>query len=394
MSESMKMQIFDRFILEFRGIRLDEKKVHSRKLIRLLTYLIMNRSRAASQQELIDVFWEDDSRNPAGALKNLMYRLRKSLSIFGDMEYICTVQGAYQWNPKFPVETDYERFAEKTGQVFAEKDRHRKKELCRTVIAEYKRVLCPELVNESWLLPEVLRRQSQYTDVIKELCRIYEEEEEWKNLENLCSEVISTDLPEEDIYCWMIRSLYRQKKRDLAISYYERASRELYDRLGIRNMEKLQQIFREITAESGEQITDIDKLLKEVDEQEKPMGAFLCEYRVFCQFYRIEARRMGRLGIAEYVLLLTVGKMNGCRTVADSTGVEHGMDIVHKLLSESLRAGDVAARYSFNQYIVLLPICNYEAAKMVAERLKEQFRKQIGRKRMELQYDLKEISVY
>ena len=394
MNESMKMQVFDRFILEFRGIRLGEKEIRSRKLIRLLTYLMMNRSRAVSQQELIDIFWEDDSRNPAGALKNLMYRLRRLLSVFGDMEYIRTIQGAYQWNSEIVVETDYERFAEYTGKIFLEKDPYRKKELCRTVIEEYKKDLCPELVSESWLLPEVISHQSRYTDVIKELCKIYEMEEDWKELENLCSRVISTEMLEEDIYCWMILSLYKQKKNDLALSYYEKASRKFYDRLGIRHMEKLQQVFREITIESGEQITDIDGLLREVDEQKRPRGAYLCEYQVFSQFYQIEARRIGRLGIAEYVLLLTVGPKNGSRVLSNSTGVECGMETVHKLLGESLRAGDVAAKYSFNQYIVLLPACNYEAAKMVAERLKEKFRKEIGKKRIELWYDLKEISVH
>ncbi len=50
----------------------------------LLEYLITFRGRDIPVDELIDLFWKDEaSNNPAGALKTLMFRVRKLLEPLG-----------------------------------------------------------------------------------------------------------------------------------------------------------------------------------------------------------------------------------------------------------------------------------------------------------------------
>lgn len=388
--ESIMIYIFEKFILEFHGVRLEAGDIRSKKMIRLLTYLVLNRDREVPQQELINVFWEDETRNPAGALKNLMYRLRKIMSVFGDRDYICTGQSGYQWNLEIPVEVDYEKFVRDAEQIPLMEDAEQKKEACLIIVKNHGRTFCPELINESWLLPRFVMYQSLCLDTAKEMCRIYEKEEDWKELENLCSRILSDDPLEEDIYCWMIRSLVKQKKRDLASSYYEKISQKLYHELGIQDTEKLREVFREITADSREQKEVLYEFLDDTKSQPGVKGAYMCDYSVFCQFYQIESRRISRLGIAEYVLLLTVIKQSDKSSEKE---IEYGMQVLHNILGERLRAGDVASRYSFCQYIVLLPACDYESGKKVAGRLRQQFLKEIGQYKLELQCDLKEITV-
>ena len=69
-----------------------------------------------------------------------------------------------------------------------------------------------------------------------------------------------------------------------------------------------------------------------------------------------------------------------------------GMEILEKLLRKHLRIGDVVARYSKTQFIIMLPVCTYESAISVAERLKKRFEKSIGKLRLELLCELDEIS--
>ena len=45
------------------------------------------------------------------------------------------------------------------------------------------------------------------------------------------------------------------------------------------------------------------------------------------------------------------------------------MNGLEKVISDSLRVGDVAAKYSDSQFIVLLPNCNKELAATVANRI-------------------------
>lgn len=67
------MQLFGGFVLYNQRASVDEKSLHSNKLIKLLVYILLHRERNLDHQELIDTFWQDErSRNPEGALKNLV----------------------------------------------------------------------------------------------------------------------------------------------------------------------------------------------------------------------------------------------------------------------------------------------------------------------------------
>ena len=53
-------------------------------------------------------------------------------------------------------------------------------------------------------------------------------------------------------------------------------------------------------------MSDIGSLVDSVMEKEEPREVFVCEYPVFREIYRVEARRIRRTGIAEYMLLITI----------------------------------------------------------------------------------------
>lgn len=388
------MHLFGEFYLERDSVRIDRASLHSNKLMKLLVYIIFYRGRRLSRQELIDLFWEDDSRNPAGALKNLMYRLRTILKEFGDEEYILTYSGSYQWNPDISVDTDYEQFEELSSQILVQKDARIRKEMCQQVVEGYQIDIAEKLAGETWILPKLIWFRSRYMDVIKCLCEIYEAEGDWKSLEILCRKALEVDSMEEDIHCWQIRSLYRQKKYDLAMSHYEQVSRMLYNNLGIKETEKLHSVFVDMMAEGEDSYTgNIKKLLEEVKEPETPKSVFFCDYQVFRQIYRVEARRLKRMCLSEYILLITIKRRKKQNEISTSDkGITRGMEILEELLKKSLRIGDVVARYSLSQYIVLLPMCSYESGILVAERLRHSFDYAKGKLQMDLQYELEEIS--
>lgn len=390
---NIKMHLFGEFYLEKGDKRIDRISLHSNKLMKLLVYIILYRGRKLSREELIDLFWEDDSRNPAGALKNLMYRLRTVLKEFGDEEYILTYTGSYQWNPDIAVDTDYEELERLSSEIQNMTDIRRKKEMCLQVIDNYQVDISDKLANETWILPKVVWFRSQYMDVLKNLCAVYEAEEDWKSLEHLCKIALEVDSMEEDIHCWQIRSLYRQKKFDLAMYHYEQVSRMYYSNLGIRETEKLHSVFIDMMDEGAGYTGTIKKLLEEVKEPEIPKSVFFCDYQVFRQIYRVEARRLQRMCLSEYILLVTLKRRKNISEAAMADkGITRGMEILEELLKKSLRIGDVVARYSLSQYIVLLPMCSYESGILVAERLRHSFDRAKGKLQMDLQYELEEIA--
>lgn len=394
--KTIRMQLFGSLLLRDGESELGEEALHSNKLTRLLAYILINRDSVLTHQKLIETLWEDGSKSPESALKNLMYRLRIAMKQLGNENYIRTLPGAYRWNPDIKVVTDYEQFEKMTVKLRAsgtEMETEQRKSLCREIIDCYRGNVSGRISDEPWILPKVTWYQSLYMDTVKKLCGIYEEEENWNDLEMICNQALSVDSLDEDIHSSLIRGLHGQKKYDLAIFHYEKASKLFYENMGISHPEKLNVVFKEMLAGSGECTADITSLLEEAREQEKPEGIFFCDYQIFRQIYRMESRRIDRMGVAEYVMLLTVRRVGRLRREpAADQGLLEGVEIMEDLLRASLRIGDVASRYSPTQFIVLLPTCSYEAAVAVSERLRRGFLKHIGKRRLDVRTELAELS--
>ena len=55
--------------------------------------------------------------------------------------------------------------------------------------------------------------------------------------------------------------------------------------------------------------------------------------------------------------------------------------------------GDVAARYSDEQYIVMLPNCDYESSQKVIKRILSNFKKDMDSDKVTLKAETREVSV-
>lgn len=389
----IKMQLFGSFKLDNGEVVLGEESLRSNKLICLLVYLLINRDRALTQHRLIDIFWAGDMKNPEGALKNLIYRLRNELKVLGDEKFIRTLPSAYWWNPEIEIESDYERFEKTASKLKKTEDIVRKEKLCREIIMLYRGNISAKVADEFWILPRVTFYQSIYKDAVKQLCRILEKEEKWEEIELICNQALNADFLDEDIHCLLITALHGQKKYDLALFQYEKAKQLLYENIGIQVPEKLQKTFQEIMSENREKMTDIGGFLEETKELETSVGGFFCDYQIFRQIYRMEIHRMERLGISEVIVLFTIRRSSNIRRMSGvDSGLVEGMDILKHCIEESLRAGDVATKYSMTQIIVLLPTCTYETGVRVAKRIQKNFQNNIGNKKLELGYELSELS--
>lgn len=386
------MQLFGGFVLYNQRASVDEKSLHSNKLIKLLVYILLHRERNLDHQELIDTFWQNErSRNPEGALKNLVYRLRNELKVLGEGDLILTLPGAYHWNPDVIVETDYEQFERIAKMAKGMERTPRKAELCREAMKIYRKEVPPCIAVEQWMISILTYYRLLYFETAKELAEIYAENESWEELEAMCRKVLETDTLDEDMNYWLIKSQIGKKNYDLALEYYENAKRIFYDNLGIRESERFNQVYDEILSLSDNHLADMNEVMSLVNEKKRPREAFMCEYPVFREIYRIEARRARRTGIAEYVLLITLKKQGNRNDNTLDDRLRTGMQILENVLRNTLRIGDVTARYSSTQYVLLLSTCTYEAALIVAERLQKAFHSAAGKRRLVLQFEIEEL---
>lgn len=389
--------LLGRFLVQQDSVSMTEESFRSDMLIKLLTYMIMNRNHNMTVKELSGVLWDEtEIENPVGALKNLMYRLRTKLrEDLGDQEYIITGRGYYAWNSEIDVQVDAEQFEEIVKEAM-----NQKKE-CQILTLEkalslYKGEFGVNCKENFWITTKRTYFHSMYISVIHALSALYEEKKQYDKLEALCQKALQIDLADEMIHCYLIQSLICQDKDELAKAHLEDARRILNDTIGIRNSKKLDELQNQIHQKYQTEMVSIEDVIKA-----NPMnqaGAFQCNFSVFKQIYQLEIRRMERLGMAEYIGLFTIlGEWQRealYEKLMSEYLITQALDRLEEVIRVSLRSGDVFTRVNNNQIFVLLPGCNYEASVRVFERIQNTYFQQFTKEGIRLKWDIHQVTEY
>lgn len=105
--EPVRINLMGTFQISSGDVTLREKDIRSVRGIKLLTFLVLNRKRIVTIQELEEFLirqeTEGNFENVDGYVKNLVYRVRKILKAIGPYPYITTGYKNYAWNPEIPV---------------------------------------------------------------------------------------------------------------------------------------------------------------------------------------------------------------------------------------------------------------------------------------------------
>ena len=362
------------------GVCLDDDGLRSDMLKKLITYLVIHREHPVTVQELFGALWQDDeTENPAGALKNLMYRLRAVMKKnFGDTAFVVTGSGTYSWNPQVETVLDIEEFEKSVKKSKASKDADEATHGFEEALEMYRGEFLENCADKHWMVTSATYYHSMYLTAVKRLAALYLKAERFADVENICTRALRFDDVDEQIYCDLIRSLIGQQKNELALKNFENAKKVLQDALGVRGTKKLAEVEKELLKmNKGAVVENIENIYDDMAEEEDVEGVYLCGYPVFREIYRVEARKMTRVAEAEHVLLLTAElgeEVDNSNEHMTRFLIKQAMGQLEKALKRTLRVGDIAARYSDTQFIVLLPSCTYEATKAVAKRVINDFK--------------------
>lgn len=393
----LTVRMFGKFQIENESGILNKENMRSEMLTRLLAYMISHREKDMTAQELIDVLWpEDQSDNPSGALKNLMYRLRKLMNnTWGESgKYIVTGRGAYQLNPEFVFHVDIEEFEECCRQVFNSEDPAVQQENGKRAVELYQGMFLSELSSEYWVVSIATYYHSIYLTMVKRLAALLEKEKKFTDVEEICGKAIQIEPLDEEIHCFLLRAMIADNKQQLAASHYKETVKLLYDSLGVRPSGEMENIYEELQKIQHDHESNID-IIQEDLREEKASGAFFCEYGVFRKIYALESRSSRRLGISVHLALVSLYlDFQIQKEGQDYTDlIGEGMSVLEETLMKRLRSSDIVCRYSVNQFFVMLPACQYEDAKMVVNRLKDSFYRSGKTNKLLLQYSIDELDV-
>lgn len=392
---TLQVQMLGQFTLRYGDRTISDSDDRSRRVWSLLAYMLYNHGRSFAQEELIHLYWSNNekSADPGNALKSIFHRIRTALDKLqpglGRL-LIRRKAGRYFWNNAMPLSLDIEDFEAHFHAAEAAGDDDVRLAEYQAALALYAGDPLPRMTDEIWTIPIVAYYHSLYTRAAAGAIELLEKQERTAEAVALCRRAIHIEPYQEDLYEHLMRGLLRTGDMKGAMSVYEEMSEQLFSHFGVMPSETLRTLYRQATRTVNDRTLTMDEVCSQLEEPAPHGGAMVCEYDFFKILYRAEARSIARNGHSANICLLSVSGKDGEMLARRS--LDPAMNNLQVLVQNNLRRGDVIARCSISQYIILLPQANYENSRMVADRLVSAFYRRYPHSPARLRYTVQPLA--
>lgn len=392
---TLQVQMLGQFTLRYGDRTISDSDDRSRRVWSLLAYMLYNHGRSFAQEELIHLYWSngEKSADSGNALKSIFHRIRTALDKLqpglGRL-LIRRKAGRYFWNNVMPLSLDIEDFEAHFHAAEAAGDDDVRLAEYQAALALYAGDPLPRMTDEIWTIPIVAYYHSLYTRAAAGAIELLEKQERTAEAVALCRRAIHIEPYQEDLYEHLMRGLLRTGDMKGAMSVYEEMSEQLFAHFGVMPSETLRTLYRQATRTVNDRTLTMDEVCSQLAEPAPHGGAMVCEYDFFKILYRSEVRSIARNGHSANICLLSVSGKDGEMLARRS--LDPAMNNLQVLVQNNLRRGDVIARCSISQYIILLPQANYENSRMVADRLVSAFYRRYPHSPARLRYTVQPLA--
>lgn len=232
MPNKIHITMFGQFSISYRDKRLCENEYRGSKMILLLEYLISQRGREITQNELIDLLWSD-SKNPANALKTLVHRTRAMLDemIPCGGRLIAGSHSSYAFTETDDCVIDSSLFKEYISKAEDESlSRTRRISMYKKAIALYNSGYLAGAVGETWVQPINVYFHALYNSAVDKCAQLLYPMGKFSEIITLCERATMLDQSDEKMHANLIRAF-------VAMGDYERAAKQ-YDYIRAYLMEQ------------------------------------------------------------------------------------------------------------------------------------------------------------
>ena len=352
MASKVEIKLLGGFGIYNDGEPILENLSNTRKTKLFLCYLILNKDKPISHKELFELLWSgEDYANPGTALRTLLYRYRAMIEAAGISvlnNSVISRRGTYQWNPDLDIKIDIFEFEKLANKALTDLNADEKRATdLKEAIDMYQENLLPDSNSEHWVVPKAVALRDLFVRASLEYIQIIKEKEQYDEIVSLCDRVL--DLVPASLSIENEHALALQKgavsEDDLNEYHLLRSSVKEMDRI-------INGVQEEMQADSSENT------------------AFVCEYEMFREVYRLQRRLLMRTGETMFLSMATLRAKNGKN---DNLKNERAMAALLECCKHELRMGDSICRYSEDQYAIMYPVDSYENATKVMERVRMSF---------------------
>ena len=303
-------------------------------------------------------------------------------------------RGTYAWNAGVPIRLDTDLFelaCQRAGTAWLTPDE--RLEVCMGALALYRGDFLSKAMGERWVSRLAPYYHSMYIRLVQTTAGLLSDLDRWEEVIQVCGRAIQIDGYEESFYYYLIRGLIRTGQTRQAMERYKRMYSIFYTELGAppsaQMTELYQEICRERTREPVRETEDLAAVSRFLLREDRLTGAFFCELDVFTDIYNLEARSIARSGRGVCLAMISAVMRDGSTPPLRMLGGY--MDKLADCIQGTLRRGDVVAKYSVAQFILLLPAPSVEKGRVALDRIVGQFTERYPRCPLLLRGNIREI---
>ena len=190
----------------------------------LLAYLILNHKKNFSIDTLAEIICPyDELDSPYKVVNNIVYRLRRTLSVIGLDKLVIGKNGTFQINPDFNIHTDFDRFENACIQLKTEENPDMRHSLYHSAVDMYKGQLLPRCEHELWLMQLSMYYQSLYLQITKGYVRLKMECKDYILAQKTAIDALRFDPKDSELNMYAILAMGFQGNLSMAQTYYTAA---------------------------------------------------------------------------------------------------------------------------------------------------------------------------
>ncbi len=299
------------------------------------------------------LYGREEVEDQNASLNNTIFRLRRYLkaSPLPDGDHLLLNDGVLRFDSKIKVESDVWSFEKAAREFEKEEDEQKKAKISKRACDLYQGEFLPQLSNEQWVIEKSRDYGMLYSRLLRYLLRYLEKEGEYKSMEALSSRAAKFH-PCEGWESWQIESLIALGRHKEAEAVYQETAayvQEIGGFLSKSGQTKLHRIGEQMRQPKGT-ADDIRRCLLETVQTE---GAYSCTLPGFCDCLRMLKRVFDRQKAVSFSLFLCTILDAGGRPADEREYCKKQGERLQKTFQSYLRRGDIYARYSENQYLLL-----------------------------------------
>lgn len=375
---TLQVEMFGRFHVAIENNVIVNESSRNTKATALLAYLLYNKDRCLTQEELINVLQlSGESENPYNVLKNIVYRLRKMFDV-PQANGCCIIsfkKGSYSLSNEINYNIDFENFCTliskirecnvKSDECLAD---------CMEAIALYKGDFLPKQSAEMWAVGAAVRFQKDYIYTLRKAYAILSHRSSQEMLLDELNRAVYMYPYEESLHAKRINCLTKLGQYEQAVEEYNNVCDMLRSELGVNPSEELRIAYNNISENIIMQTASIDEARDNISEKTSGDGAYYCNLESFASTFRYIVRNFERTGQSVYLLLCTLRDKQG-NELKRGAELTQACDSFLSAADSSMRRGDIYTRYSPSQFLVMLPNINRENCNIVIDRIQKKFYK-------------------